>query len=470
MGQLFQQLGRSRAAIAAALIVLVLSAGGIAVLAVTGGGSSTSHEAAAAASPSAAATATATPTATPTEAPTPIAHAGILDGVPMTDDEWAARKDLLPLAVMIDNTSSAVPHAGLNKADLVYEAFVEGGITRLMAVFWRQDADKVIPVRSARTPFVVWVSELAAMYGHAGGAITDNDANAIGQIEQWGIRDLNAFSPVSGNYYYRDPERYGPYDLGTSTGYLREAAAQLGYSGPPTVSSWRFREPGETVATGEPAGGIAIDYEGRLYAWQYIQWKWDPASGRYLRFQFGGPEVDAVTGEQLGFSTVIVMNVKDSVVDDVGHVVLEQIGSGPATVFTGGEAHAGTWKKDSREGRTRFYGADGQEIAFERGPIFIEAIGERSTFSFTADAADLPPLPEYTPPPPGSNVPEPADEPTPTEAPQTATPVVSATPRGTSTPSPSSTPEPSTSASPSTSTPVPRSSTATVQTTAAAGQ
>ena len=45
------------------------------------------------------------------------------------------------------------------------------------------------------------------------------------------------------------------------------------------------------------AGGIEVDYSGRLYAWQYIQWKWDGARQRYLRFQFGGPDVDADSGE-----------------------------------------------------------------------------------------------------------------------------------------------------------------------------
>lgn len=103
-------------------------------------------------------------TATPEASPTPIKHAGILDGVAMSDQEWAERKDLLPLAVMVDNTTGAYPHTGLDTADLVYEALVEGGITRLMAVDRRLEAAKILPVRSARTPFVIWASELGALY------------------------------------------------------------------------------------------------------------------------------------------------------------------------------------------------------------------------------------------------------------------------------------------------------------------
>ncbi|MEO8538774.1 MAG: DUF3048 domain-containing protein [bacterium] len=463
MGDIIGRFGRTRIAIGAGGLAAFL---GAIVVAVAARGGSTSPPAQPIPTISLTSTSTPTiqPTATPEPSPTPIAHAGILDGMPMSDDEWAARKDQAPIAVMLDNTASANPHAGLIDADLVYEAFVEGGITRLMAVYWRQDAQRILPVRSARTPFVNWVVELGAMYGHAGGATTENEANAIGQIYEYGIRDLNAFSPVSSNYYYRDSSRYGPYDLATNTAYLKEAASELGFSGGSTVESWKFRDPLVQLPTGEPAGGIEIDYSGQLYAWQYIQWHWDAASERYLRFQFGGPEVDADSGAQLAFSTVVVMRVPSSVVDDVGHVVLEQIGSGPVTVFTGGQAFTGTWKKASREARTRFYNAAGDEIVFERGPIFVEAIGLQSGFEFTSQAADLRPLPEYVAPPPGSAAPEPADEsPSPTELPTAVgTPRPTATSPATASASPGvTTPAPSSSSSPGTPTGSPAPSTST---------
>jgi hypothetical protein len=440
MGAFVGRIGRGRLAATGGAVAALIAAVVI-VFAASGGGG---NESAASGpgpgdTPAATATRTSEPSPTIEPSPTPIAHAGILDGVAMSDAEWSARKDLLPLAVMVDNTAAAYPHAGLNKADVVYEAFVEGGITRLMAVYWRQDAEKILPVRSARTPFVTWASELGAMYGHAGGASTENDANAIGQIFEWGIKDLNAFSDISNEYYYRDGERFGPVDLATSTAYLREAAERLGFAGPPAVESWKFREPGTQLPAGEPARGIEVKF-GNIYPWQAIQWKWDPAKGRYLRYQFGGPQRDALSDEQLAFATVIVMKVPSSVVDDVGHVVLEQLGSGEATVFTGGKAYAGTWKKEKRESRTRFYDAKGEEIVFERGPIFIESIAEQSRFSYAADETSLPPLPEYTPPPPGTRPEGPAE---PEEAP-TATPAETPTLAPTAAPSPTATPTPGT--------------------------
>lgn len=368
--------------------------------------------------------------------------------MPMTDEEWALRKDQLPIAVMLDNTANANPHAGLMFADVVYEAFVEGGITRLMAVYWRQDATRILPIRSARTPFVNWVAELGAMYAHAGGAVTDNEADAIGQIFELGIKDLNAFSPVSSNYYYRDQTRSGPYDLATSTAYLREAASQLGFSGAPVATAWSFREPGTPLPPGAPAAGIEVDFSGRLYAWQYIQWKWDPVARRYLRFQFGGPQVDADTGRQLGFATVIVMRVPSHVVDEPGHVLLDQVGKGPATVFTGGQAYEGSWKKDSRTGQTVFLTPRGEAMVFERGPVFLEAIGEQSTFEYAANAKDLRDLPAYEPPAPGLGpVETPEDTPAPTEMPTPAKTSVPTATRGPVSPSPSAAPSASVPAS-----------------------
>lgn len=456
MGNILERFGRRRTLGVIAALFAVVVASGVALIALGGGEEETSTPAAQD-SPTTASSATPTGTATPTPeaSPTPIKHAGILDGAAMSDEEWEARKDLLPLAVMIDNTTGAVPHAGLNKADLVYEAFVEGGITRLMAVYWRQDAEKILPVRSARTPFVIWVSELAAMYGHAGGSTADNEANAISQIIEYGIRDLNAFTPGPSSYYYRDGDRHGPYDLATSTNYLREAAAQLGFAGPPTTESWVFRDPLVAAPKGERAEGIEVDFSGRLYAWQYIQWKWDGAAKRYLRSQFGGPQLDATTGEQIGFATVIVMTVPERVVDDDGHVVLEQYGSGPATVFTGGQAFPGTWQKKDRQARTRFYDANRVEIVFERGPIFIEVLGQQSGFEYVADAKDLRELPKYELPPPGTPGTDVPEE-TPTLGP-TATAEVRASPSPSRTTTPVASPSGSATApaSPSPATPTP---------------
>jgi hypothetical protein len=374
---------------------------------------------------------------------------GLINGAAMSEEDWTARKDLLPVAIMIDNSPDAFPHEGLDKADLIYEAFVEGGITRLMAVYWSKEADVVEPVRSARTPFVIWADELGALYGHAGEADTDNGANAAGQLSEWHIFDENAFFGASENAYYRDDQRYAPHNLATSTTALRAAAAEMGYEGPPTVASWPFKADGEGTSAAPATHGIQIQFGQSQYTWQIVQYRWDAANRTWLRFQGGGPDIDAKSGKQLSFKDVIVMEAGASVVDDVGHVLLDQFGSGPASVFLDGKEIKGTWNKADRKDRTRFYDEQGNEIALDRGPIFIEVVGPESKVLSVADAADLPPLPAYVPPPPS---PSSDDEDQPTATPTgsaTATPNSSATPTGSASRTPSATPKGTASASPS---------------------
>jgi hypothetical protein len=356
----------------------------------------------------------------------------------MTQAEFDARRALLPVAVMIDNGPGSTPHAGLAQADLVYEALVEGGITRLMAVYWQHEAETIEPVRSARTPFLIWADELGALYGHAGEADTFGPANAGGQLVEWKILDLNAFAPSPSSAYYRDPERGAPHNLVTSTQALRSAASALGFAGPPKLDSWKFVSDGEGSATATQAEGIEINYQGRREAWQLIQWHWDPATRSYARFQFGGPAVDAKTKEQLRFRNVIVMTVPSQVVDDAGHVLLDQLGKGPASVFRDGKRLDGTWSKTDRKARTRFTDTAGAEIAFNRGPIFIEVVSPQSGLLVKANAADLPAIPPYVAFP---SLPDEPDQPfVPPPPPTTAAPVTSPAASPTQRPLPTATP------------------------------
>ena len=88
-----------------------------------------------------------------------------------------------PYAVMINCHNGALPQAGLDKAYIVYELMVEGGITRMMALFKDVNVDKIGSVRSARTQYLDYVYENDAIYGHAGGA---TDAlNRIASEGRW---------------------------------------------------------------------------------------------------------------------------------------------------------------------------------------------------------------------------------------------------------------------------------------------
>jgi len=390
-------------------------------------------------------TPTPTPTATATPTPEPR-YPSLIDGVELTEAEFRQLAARFPIGVMIDNSALAAPQYGLSRAELVVEAFVEGGITRYLAFFWRNDASRLEPVRSARTPFLYWALEFDALYAHAGSAATGTVANAEAQIREWGIRDLDGLLPPAGPAFYRDPTRVAPYNLTTSTSALREAAARLGLaSGFPTVEVWPFKADFEGTASAPLAGAIELSYRNQPVPWDLRQWQWDPVTNTYLRFYRGGPDVDALTGEQLRFKNVIVMYVPAYVADDRGHVLLEQFGEGRAQVFLDGRVVEGTWRKADRASRTRFYDRQGNEIRLNRGPIFIQMVAPDSFVRVYWRVTDLPPMPPYQQP---AVAPDPAtepDHPSPTLEPETPTPSPTATvpPSPTSTPTVTPTPEPS---------------------------
>ena len=130
--------------------------------------------------------------------------------------------DTRPYAVMINCHNGALPQAGLDKAYIVYELMVEGGITRMMALFKDTDVDKIGSVRSARTQYLDYVYENDAIYGHAGGA-----EDALKRIASEGINDVD----VDGEYGFRDTSlnRAWEHKLFTSTKLLREGTSNRKY-------------------------------------------------------------------------------------------------------------------------------------------------------------------------------------------------------------------------------------------------
>ena len=81
------------------------------------------------------------------------------------------QEGIRPIAVMIDNEGTrSLPQGGLDKAQIVYEVIVEGGLTRLMPVFWGTNPEMIGPVRSARDYFLDYIMEYDAIYVHVGGS------------------------------------------------------------------------------------------------------------------------------------------------------------------------------------------------------------------------------------------------------------------------------------------------------------
>ena len=350
-------------AVAAVLVVLVV------VLAVVCGGDGPT------AIPTPTATPTPTNTPTPTPKPTPPpTEPTLLDGVLVYKKDLERLNKRLPLAVIIDNHVEARPPEGLASAELVYEAIAEGGITRFMAVYWRQDIERIAPVRSARVYYLDWAKELDAVFIHHGRATSAGPADVTSAIARLGIRNLDGFY-LDGAVDFRDPNRPAPHDAWTSTELLWSTAEQFGFVGPPAIEPWLFKDD-EPKRFDDPsfrqAKTVDISFGG---SGEYsVQWKWDRKSNTYLRSQGGRAHGDA-DGRRIGAHNVVVQFVTmRSAGDGTAHLLFDTIGPGSSVVFRDGVAAEGTWRKDSAGSRTRFYNAEGKEIAFNRGNTWVEIV------------------------------------------------------------------------------------------------
>jgi hypothetical protein len=296
----------------------------------------------------------------------------LLDGVLLSPEGAAEVNGRRPIAVIVDNLVDARPQVGLDRADLVYELLVEGGITRLMAVYLRRDAEWVEPVRSARTPFLPIARELGAVVGHVGAAGTDGPTDTQTQFGEWGVLHLDEqFNPEP---FRRDPSRRAPHNAVTSTVELRGHALWLGWDGPSGAAPWTFKDD-FVPANQTDRGAFVIAYGfywGGQPLWDYTaRWEFDAEHNVYRRSTGGYAHIDGLTGEPLTAKNLVVQLDTAEVINGEGHVLYGSLGSGPAYVFQDGYVIEATWTKATREERTRYWDHNGEEVHFNRGPTWV---------------------------------------------------------------------------------------------------
>jgi len=288
-----------------------------------------------------------------------------LDGTKV-DPEKATRH---PLAIMVENLAQARPQVGLEKASIIYEVITEGGITRFMAVYGPYDAEKVGPVRSARTYYLDWAAEFNAFYAHCGGNL-----DALEKIKADGILDLDQFS-LGEKAYWREPEsgKAIEHTMFTSTDKLYKEALEKKWSMKSDFTPLTFREPIEKTLR---SAGQTITIPFSSAAFEVI-WKYDLETNTYLRNMGGEPHRDRISGAQLAASNVIIQQMErweaPTSINEQGWA-MKTVGSDKAKIFIEGKEIDGTWEKTDRTARTIFYDDQGKEISFIPGQFWVEIV------------------------------------------------------------------------------------------------
>ena len=280
-----------------------------------------------------------------------------------------------PVAIMINNLRASCPQESIDKADIVYECLVEGGITRLMMVVLDyENLPEVGSIRSARDYYLNFAADYDALFVHAGGSpfayasIKDRKVNNLDGVNMWDIEEIT---------FYRSKDRIqtmGYEHSMVSNG--EKIAAGAKYKKYRTDLTENFDYPLDFVKTTE---SVTYDKEAQsihipFSISQVTDFVYDAELGEYLRFQFNGEKhVEGTTGEQRAFKNVMILFCKTGAItgDPKYRIDVETVGEGSGYYAVNGTYTKIKWVKESNESPIRFYGEDGELLMMNPGKTFI---------------------------------------------------------------------------------------------------
>jgi hypothetical protein len=269
------------------------------------------------------------------------------------------------LFAKIENAPQARPQSGLDRADVVYEAVAEGGITRFAAVFQSTDPGRIGPMRSVRPQDPDLAAPLHGIAGFSGGVapiVTD-----LATVAQ----DLSSDSSAGSAAYTREPGREAPHNLYADAGELWDAATAPYDEPPPALFAY-----GDGSLGAQPATSADVVMSPSAD----VTWTYDAPAGVYRRSQDGTPFTVTGTG-RIGPANVLLMSVEitDAGYRDVAGAAVPTsvvIGGGRAKLLRDGTVIAGTWSRPTRSSGTTLRTDDGEAMLLHPGRTWVELVPE----------------------------------------------------------------------------------------------
>lgn len=309
-----------------------------------------------------------------------------------------------PVALMIENDSDAVQwQRGTSYADIIYEAMVEGAITRLEAIFEDyQEPSMIMPIRSCRPYYVYYAREFNAYYGHYGQVIyavpilqmaTTCDIAGL----PWGEDGQNYELHDGSAAYIRDHE--GVTGIYTNYDLIQNAIASAGWDtdySPYYYGHYQFAPEGteSVLENGQIARVVLPGFD-----YNHPRFDYNDADKLYYRSEFGSPQVDTLNGQQLAYRNIIIQECPSTFFDDkyLWTDPVNGYDGGGGWFITNGRAERIYWQKenwsadepiyttissanvafDVREcdfNVTRYYDMNGNEIVLNPGKTFVEIV------------------------------------------------------------------------------------------------
>jgi hypothetical protein len=326
-----------------------------------------------------------TVTAVPTAEPTPLVALLLAgpddfgtDRNPLTGEVVAEPENLLrrPLAIKVSNSPPhyARPQNGLSQADLVFEHVTETDITRFTAVFYSQTPPDIGPVRSARLIDM----ELPAMYD---AALAMSGAHPIvsQRLHRTELRSRILRSHETG-FYRTGEDKPWEHTLHADPAGLWLALDAHEENRPPELTAW-LTFSSLPPPEGEAATQVQIAYD----TYTLVEWRYDPANGRYWRWADGEPTIDANNGEQINAANVILVTAvheqdksiclthSNGVCTD-WPLQIQIWGEGQALILRDGQQFPATWLRQNRSDMFTFVAADGKAVPLQIGNSWFQVL------------------------------------------------------------------------------------------------
>jgi hypothetical protein len=284
------------------------------------------------------------------------------------------------LVVKIDDTNPARPQIGLEDADVVYIEQVEGGLTRLAAVFSSVIPMRVGPIRSARISDI----EIMSQYGRVAFAYSGAQRKLYPVIDAANVANLGAQSQ-SPTIYTTDPTRNQPHAMVLRADLLMQRIVEKGYVVDSAKSvGWKF---GKVESVGVPISRAVIRWPAAQYGviWSFVENRW-------LLTYNNEPNL-ADTGKQLGAATFVIQitSITPSIYGDkFGGVtpLSRSVGTGTGYILRDGKSYTATWSRASDEVGTTWTALDGSEIAFAPGNIWVALTDTEPDFTLISPSAE----------------------------------------------------------------------------------
>ncbi len=288
-------------------------------------------------------------------------------------NEWIdeSLKNQRPIAVMVDNESTALPHYGLTQADVVYELMnstANNRITRLMAIV--KDWEKIEQfgsVRSTRPTNIMLAAEWNAILCHDGGPY---------YINEWLAKDYSAnfnggFSRISNGKATEFTEYICSGDLEkkfASSNYSKEYNEY--YQG----QHYQFSN--TEIDLSEQTGSIACSEIALPFPHNSSTLKYNESTGTYDYYEYGKSHTDPQNGNaQLTFKNLIIQSTTFSQLDENGYLIYNAIGSGDGYFITDGNAVEVSWIKSGESDPTIYLDkTTGEQIKLNTGKIYVALV------------------------------------------------------------------------------------------------